>query len=220
MAPIVGRDFRAGEDTPSAPRTVILSYATWQNRYGKRHDVLGQVVTLDGVSNVIIGVLPPDFHFAPAGSAEFWTPLCESSDPNNRGSHGLSSIARLNDRVTLEMASSEMSSIAQQLAKQYPDSDQGRGATVLPLTEVIVGSLRPILLLLLSGALLLLLIACVNVSGLMLVRSENRRHEIAVRGALGASRMRLIRQFVTEGVMLAAAGSSIGVCAAYGRSSG
>jgi predicted permease len=216
VTPIVGRDFRAEEDTPSAPRTVILSYTTWQNRYGKREDVLGQVVTLGGASYVIIGVLPPEFHFAPAGPAEFWTPLRESPDPNNRGNHGLFAIARLKDGVTLELASSEMSSIAQRLAKQYPDSDGGRGATVLPLTEVIVGSLRPILLLLLSGALLLLLIACVNVSGLMLVHSESRRHEIAVRGALGASRMRLIRQFVTEGVMLAAAASLIGVCATYG----
>ncbi|HEY2040989.1 MAG TPA: ABC transporter permease [Edaphobacter sp.] len=216
VAPLLGRDFRAGEDTPSAPRTVILSYGTWQNRYGKRQDVLGQVVTLGGEPNVIIGVLPPEFYFSPAGPAEFWTPLRESSDPNNRGNHGLSGIARLKDGVTPEMASSEMSSIAQQLAKQYPDSDEGRGATVLPLTEVMVGNLRTILLLLLSGALLLLLIACVNVSGLLLVRSENRRHEIAVRGALGASSIRLVRQFVTEGVLLAAAGSLLGVCAAYG----
>jgi predicted permease len=114
------------------------------------------------------------------------------------------------------MASLEMSSIAQQLAKQYPDSDDGRGATVVPLTEVIVGNLRPILLLLLCGAALLLLIACVNVSGLLLVRSENRRHETAVRGALGASRLRLVRQFLTEGVMLAAAGSLLGICGGYG----
>jgi macrolide transport system ATP-binding/permease protein len=102
-----------------------------------------------------------------------------------------------------------MSSITQQLAKQYPDSDEGRGATVVPLTAVVVGNLLPILLLLLCGAVLLLLITCVNVSGLLLVRSENRRHEIAVRGALGASRLWLIRQFVTEGVMLSAGGASL-----------
>jgi len=216
VSPVMGRDFHDGEDTPSAPRTVILSYATWQNRYGARQDVLGQSVTMEGVPYVVVGVLPQEFHFASAGPAEFWTPLHASSDPNGRGEHGLLAIALLKDGVTLELAASEMRSIAERLAKQYPDSNDGRGATVLPLTEVIIGNLRPILLLLLSGAVLLLLIACVNVSGLMLVRSENRRHEIAVRGALGASRMRLIRQFVTEGVILAAAGSLIGVCAAYG----
>jgi predicted permease len=212
----MGRDFRDGEDVSSAPRTVILSYAAWQNRYGGREDVLGHAITLEGVSYVVIGVLPQSFHFAPAGPVEFWTPLHISSDPNGRGEHGLSGIARLKDGVTLESAVSDMRSIAQQLAKQYPDADDGRGATVLPLTEVIVGNLRPILLLVLSGAILLLLIACVNVSGLMLIRSENRRHEVAVRGALGASRMRLIRQFVTEGIMLAATGNLIGVGAAYG----
>jgi macrolide transport system ATP-binding/permease protein len=216
VAPVLGRDFHDGEDTPSAPRTVILSYATWQNRYGGRANVLGRSVTLEGVPYVIVGVLPQEFYLAPAGPAEFWTALHMSSDPNGRGEHGLFAMACLKDGVTPASAASEMSSIAQQLAKQYPDADDGRGATVLPLTDVIVGDLRPILLLLLSGAVLLLLIACVNVSGLMLVRSENRRHEIAVRGALGASRMRLIRQFVTEGVMLAAAGSLVGVAAAYG----
>lgn len=216
VAPMMGRDFHDGEDVPSAPRTVILSYAAWQNRYGGRPDALGKVVTLEGVPYVIVGVLPQEFHFAPTRSAEFWTALHASSDPNGRGEHGLLAVARLKDGVALETAASEMSSIAQQLAKQYPDADDGRGATVLPLTEVIVGDLRPILLLLLSGAVLLLMIACVNVSGLMLVRSENRRHEIAVRGALGASRMRLIRQFMTEGVMLAVAGSLVGVGAAYG----
>ncbi|NYF91650.1 ABC transporter permease [Tunturiibacter empetritectus] len=216
VAPIVGRDFGVGEDTPSAPRTVIVSYAAWQSRFGKRQDLLGQTVTLNGEPSVIIGVLPQDFHFALTGQTEFWTALSESSDPKNRGNHGLSAIARLKDGITWEAASSDMRSIAQQLAKQYPDSDEGRGATVLPLTEVLVGSLRPVLLLLLCGAVLLLLIACVNVSGLLLVRSENRRHEIAIRGALGASRMRLLRQFVTEGVMLAATGSLLGVCAACG----
>jgi len=215
VTPILGRDFHDREDTPSAPRTVMLSYAAWQNRYGEREDVLGQAVTLEGVPYVIIGVLPQDFHFAPAGPSEFWTSLHESSDPNLRGDHGLWAIARLKDGITLQTASADMSSIAQRLARQYPDSDDGRGASVLLLSEVIVGHLRPILLLLLSGAVLLLMIACVNVSGLMLVRSENRRHEIAVRGALGASRMRLIRQFVTEAVLLAAAGTAMGAGAAY-----
>lgn len=216
VAPVLGRDFRDGEDTPAAARTAILSYAAWQNRYGGRIDVLGQAIALEGVPYTVVGVLPQGFHFAPAATAEFWTALHGSSDPNGRGEHGLWAIARLKDGVTAETASSDMALIARQLANQYPDFDGGRSATVIPLAEMIVGNLRPILLLLLSGAILLLLIACVNVSGLMLVRSENRRHEMALRSALGASRARLVQQLVTEGVMLAAAASLIGAGAAYG----
>ena len=214
ITPALGRDFRFGEDLASAPRTVILSYAAWQSRFGGRPDALGQVVTLDGVPNLIIGVLPQDFYFAPDGAAEFWRTLHISSS-SDRGDHGLLAIGRLKDGVSLETAQADMSSIAHQLAKQYPDADEGRGATVTSLTEAIVGNLRPILLLLLSGAALLLLIACVNVSSLLLVRTESRRREIAVRGALGASQARLIRQFVTEGLALVAAGTLIGVIAAY-----
>jgi len=216
VAPILGRDFRAGEDSSGAAGVALLSYAAWQSRYGGRQDVVGQTVTLNGASNVIVGVLPQGFHFAPVGPAEFWTALRESTDANGRGEHGLLAIAQLKDGVSLGTAAADIGSIAKQLAKQYPDADGGRGATVLPLTEVIVGNLRPILLLLLSGAALLLLIACVNVSSLLLVRSETRQREIAVRGALGASYARLIRQFATEGLMLAGAGTIVGVSAAYG----
>ncbi|MGB6934626.1 MAG: ABC transporter permease [Acidobacteriaceae bacterium] len=216
VAPILGRDFRIGEDSLSAPPVVLLSYAAWQRRYGGRRDAVGKTVALDGTSNMIVGVLPRGFDFAPVGPAEFWTTLRESTNADGRGEHGLLAIARLKDGVSPETAAADISSIAQQLAKQYPDADGGRGATVLPLTEVIVGNLRPILLLLLSGAALLLLIACVNVSSLLLVRSETRQREIAIRGALGVSYARLIRQFMTEGLALAGAGSIIGVGAAYG----
>src|ERR1700761_7615004 len=215
VAPVLGRDFRRGEDLAGSAHLVMLSYATWQNRYGGRQDVVVQSVTLGNLSYTIIGVLPRGFHFAPVGPAEFWTTLQMSPDPNGRGEHGIAGIARLKDGVSLATRAAAMGSIAQQLARQYPDADEGRGATVLSLTEVIVGDLRSILLLLWAGSALLLLIACVNVSSLLLVRSESRRAEISLRMAVGASAGRLIRQFVTEGLTLVAFASAIGMSASY-----
>ncbi|MFL6464196.1 MAG: FtsX-like permease family protein, partial [Bryobacteraceae bacterium] len=124
-------------------------------------------------------------------------------------------MARLKDGVSIQTALANMKSIAQQLEKQYPDSNRGQGASVISLTEVIVGDIRPILLALLGGAVLLLLIASVNVASLLLVRSESRRREIAVRNALGASATRLISQFVTEGLVLVVTGSVLGLMSAY-----
>ena len=215
VTPVLGRDFSPGEDLPSAARTVMLSYATWQRRYGGRRDVLGQVATLDGAPNIIIGVLPRDFHFAPTGRAEFWTALHASSECDLRRScHGLYGVGRLMDGVSFQTALSNFQSIAKELEKQYPDSNRDQGAALAPLTEVIVGNIRPILMVLLSGAGLLLLIATVNVSALLLVRSESRKREIAVRTALGASSGRLICQFVTEAFVLVAAGSVLGLASA------
>ena len=216
VAPVLGRDFYAGEDLPAAPRTVILSYAAWQNRYGGKEDVLGQTITLDGTPNTIVGVLPQEFHFAPAEPAEFWTALNATGGCEKRRScHNLYGVARLKAGISLPTALSEMASIAKQLEEQYPDSNRDQGAAVTPLTDVIVGDIRPILLVLLSGAGLLLLIASANVASLLLVRSESRKREIAVRSALGASRGRLVRQFVTEGLVLVAAGSTLGLVSAW-----
>jgi macrolide transport system ATP-binding/permease protein len=214
IAPIVGRDFRAGEDESGAARTVLLSYDSWQKRFGGRRDVVGQTVTLENQPNTIIGVLPANFHFAPIGSAEFWTPL-HNSKSEDRGEHGLSAIARLKDGTTLQAATAELQLIAGQLAKQYPDADEGRGATVISLSDFIVGNVRPIMLVLMSGTALLLLIAWVNVASLLLVRAEVRKRELALRGALGASRFRLGRQFVTEAFMLVALGSGLGFGSAW-----
>jgi macrolide transport system ATP-binding/permease protein len=214
VAPVLGRDFATGEDKPSAARTVILSYATWQTRYGKRADVIGQTVMLDGNPNTIVGVLPRDFHFAPAEPAEFWT--AEHDESDCRGCHWLFGLARLKDGVTLQMAAANITAIAKQLEAQYPDSNNSQGAGVEALPDVIVGDIRPIILMLLSGAGLLLLIASVNVASLLLVRTQSRKREIAVRGALGASRRRLLRQFVTEGLVLSASATAIGLAAADG----
>ena len=216
VVPVLGRDFHTDEDSASSAGAVLLSYAAFQKRYGGGPDVLGKTVTLDGIPHTIIGVLPPDYHFAPADPSEFWTTLSPSGGcEKNRGCHDYYGIARLEDGVTFAFAFADIKAIAQQLEKQYPDANGSRGAFMLPLTEVIVGDIRPVLLVLLSGAGLLLLIACVNVASLLMVRSESRRREIAVRGALGASRARLVRQFVTEGLLLSLSGSALGVaCAA------
>ena len=209
--PVIGRDFRYGEDRPEAQRTTLLSYSAWQKRYGGNPNVLGQTVVLDNDPYVIIGVLPREFSFAPAEPADFWAIV----KPNDcRGCHGLFGIARLKDGVSFATAFADIKTIAQQLEKQYPDSNRDQAANMLPLTDVIVGDIRPILIVLLSGAGLLLLIASINVASLLLVRSESRRREMAVRGALGASPKRLVRQFVTEGLLLAAIGGALGVVGA------
>ena len=214
VTPVLGRDFYAGEDLPSAPRAVILSYAVWQQRYGGKADILGRTVTLNGAPNTVIGVLPREFHFAPAEPAEFWAALHAASECDLRRScHSLLGVARLKDGVSVQTALANVTSIAQQLEKQYPEN-RGQGAGLIPLAEAISRNIRPILLLLLSGAGLLLLIASVNVASLLLVRSEGRKREIAVRSALGAGRGRLISQFVTEGLVLVVAGSALGLLSA------
>jgi macrolide transport system ATP-binding/permease protein len=215
VTPMLGRDFYAGEDSPGAPPTVMLSYATWQKRFGGNREVIGQTVTLNQAANTIIGVLPQNFQFAPTGGAEFWAPLhasaTSSSCEGRRSCHNLDGIGRLKEGASVQAALAEATTIARQLELQYPDTNQGQGASVMLLSEMIVGGVRPILLVLLGGAGLLLLIACLNVASLLLVRSESRKREMAVRSALGASRGRLILQFVTEGLVLIAGGTVLGM---------
>ena len=217
VTPVLGRDFHPGEDLPAAPRTTLLSYATWQQRYGGKPDVLGRTVILNGDPVIIIGVLPREFHFTPADPADFWTALHAASECDLRRScHSFSGIGRLKDGASVQAALANLQSIAHQLEKLYPGSNRDQAAGAMPLSETIVGKIRPILLVLLTGAVLLLAISSVNVASLLLVRSESRRREIAVRKALGASAARLISQFVTEGLVLVAAGSALGLAAAYG----
>src|SRR5215472_348526 len=159
--PILGRDFYDGEDDPKAARTVLLSYSTWQRRYGGNSKAMGQAVVLDGDTYTVIGVLPREFSFAPAEPADFWAVL---KPQTCRACHSLFGVARLRGGVTFDQAFADVKGIAQQLAKQYPDSNRDQVAYMLPLTEVIVGDIQPILLVLLSGAGLLLLIAGVNVA--------------------------------------------------------
>lgn len=216
VGPTLGRDFFAGEDLPQAPRTVILSYATWQKRFGGRADIVGQPLTLNELPHTIVGVLPQNFHFAPVEGAEFWTTLQPGGPCDSRRScHYLNGVARLKEGVSQEAALADVTRIAKDLEIQYPDSNRGQGATVAPLAEVIVGDVKSVLLLLLGGVGLLLVIACINVASLLLVRSETRRRELSVRRALGATKARLVRQFVIEGLVIVAVGSFIGLLTSH-----
>ena len=216
VSPLLGRDFLTGEDLPQAARTVILSYASWQKRFGGKQEIVGQRISLDETPYIVIGVLPQNFHFAPVEDPEFWTALNPIGGCfTRRGCHSLQGVARLKDGVSTEAALADVTRIAKDLEAQYPDSNRGQGATVAPLSEVIVGDVKPILLLLLGGVGLLLLIACINVASLLLVRSETRRRELAVRRALGATRARLIGQFVIEGLVIVALGGGAGLVASH-----
>jgi macrolide transport system ATP-binding/permease protein len=211
VAPFLGRDFAPGEDQPDARQTVILSYETWQQRFAANKAVLGEKVTLDGDPCLIIGVLPRGFHFAPVASAGFWAPLDWPREQDNRLGHPYYGVARLKPGFSPARAYADLTPIAQQIAMAFPHSNRDRSVTVIPLTDLIVGDIRPTLVALLCGAGLLSLIGFVNVSSLLLVRAESRRREIAVRGALGASRARLVRQFAVEGLLLASSGCVLGL---------
>src|SRR6202140_646250 len=153
VAPVLGRDFFSGEDQPGAQRIALLSYAAWQARYGGSRGVLGQTVVLDGAPNIIVGVLPREFYFPPVGGAEFWTSLHPAGDCDLRRScHGLLGVARLKDDASVQSALANVKAIAKQLETQYPNTNRDQGATVATLATVIVGDVRPILLVLLIGA--------------------------------------------------------------------
>ena len=215
VEPFLGRDFRPGEDQPSAQQTVLLNVENWQRRFAASKDVLGQTLTLDGVPSLIIGILPPGFHFAPVGAADYWMPLHWVPQGDIRTGHPYFGVGRLKQGISVAAAYADLSSIAQQIAVAYPRSNRDRSAVVIPLVDAIVGDIRPTLVALLAGAGLLSLVGFVNVSSLLLVRTENRRREIAVRSALGASRGRLIYQFAVEGYLLAGSGCCIGLLLAF-----
>ncbi len=216
VTPILGRLFTSADDTPAAPRTVVLPYLTWQRHFGGRADVTGQIVTLDDNTYTVIGVLPRDFQFAPR-AAELWVTIHDpGACERDRSCRPFSGLARLNDGVSIAAAQANTSAIAARLQKQYPQSNQGQGAIVVPFSDVITGDIRPMLLILFAGSALILLIACVNVASLLLVRAENRRREMAVRGALGASLARLTRQLVIDAALLVALSVSFGLAGAWG----
>lgn len=214
--PILGRDFYDGEDVASQSNTALLSYAAWQKRYGGSQDVLGQTVELNGTVTTIVGVLPKNFSFAPVGPAEFWLNIQTSNGcAKDRSCHNVFGLGRLKDGTSIASASSEIKAIAGQLEKQYPNTNRNRGATVTALSDTVIGDIRPVLLVLLGGSVLLLVIAGVNVASLVTIRSETRKREISVQKALGATPARLVRQFVTQGLLLALPGNLLGLAVAY-----
>ncbi len=219
VRPLIGRDFSTDEEGASAPPTVLISYAAWQRRFGGSRDVLGQTVTLqspwlgNAEPHVVIGVLPPDFHFPMAQYAEFWATIRRAQPCwGIRSCRSLEAIARLANGVSVQAASAEMTSVLEQLRREYPDHHRSQEvAKLVPLRDVMLGDVGRVLIMLLAGSLLLLVIACTNVTSLVLARTDSRAREIAVRSALGASSPRLVLQFATEALVLATTAAALGV---------
>jgi putative ABC transport system permease protein len=213
--PLLGRLFAVGEDEKGADHEVILSYRLWQRRFNGDPKVLGMPIHLNGESFTVIGVMPADFQFAPfwATHAELWAPLAFGDRIHERGGNSLRIFARLKRGVALAEARAEIATITARLEHQYPGTN--RDVAVTPLKENVVGKIEAPLLMVVCAVGFVLLIACANVAHMLLARTSDRQREIAVRTALGAGRMRVIAQFFTENLMLAAVGSSAGLLLAF-----
>jgi putative ABC transport system permease protein len=211
--PKVGRAFDSGEDQAGKNHVAVLSNGFWQRHFGGRPDALGQTIELNEEPYSVIGVMPAWFNF-PA-TTDIWVPMdMAPKELGSRGSHSFRAIGRLKPSVTFGQAQAELSAIAKQLGKQYPDSNEHTGAVVVSLKEQLTGDSRPSLLILLGAVALVLLVACANVANLMLARATDRQREIAVRAAMGAGPWRLARQLLTESIMLSFAGAVLGLLGA------
>jgi putative ABC transport system permease protein len=209
--PVIGRTFSPDEEVPGQDRVVVLGYGLWQRLFGGHEDILGQEVSLSDVKRTVIGVMPPSFKFPHRDADEFWVPLApDSNRRSSRYGFGYYVVGRLKRDVTLGQAKADMSAIAAHLVEQFPDLE-GYGVNLVPLHQQIVRKVEPALLLLLGTVAFVLLIACANVANLLLARAATREREIAIRTALGAGRIRLIRQLLTESLLIALLGGAAGL---------
>jgi putative ABC transport system permease protein len=211
VRPILGRTFNDDENQPGHNKVAVLSYGLWQQRFGGDRRVLGRRITLDGMPIEVVGIMPKDFAY-PAGRV-IWTPLeyTEQFTTSQRGAWYLSAVGRVKTGIPIEQATAEIQTIGKQLAKQYPDMNEGLGFTAISLHEAMVGDIRQAVFVLLGAVGFVLLIACTNVANLLLARAATRETEMAVRSALGAGRGRLVRQLLTESAILGAAGGALGL---------
>src|SRR6188474_645391 len=215
---MLGRTFVAEEGVPGADKVAILSRAFWERHFGGSASAIGRKIQLDAVPYTVVGIMPAEFDFPPSGNVDVWTPL--SFDPNDghgrsRKARSLNVVGRLADGVSFEQAQRNMTLVASRLATTYPDSNAGWGARLVAAQEQLVTTVRPALLMISAAVVFLLLIVCANVANLILARLSSRSGEIAVRAALGAGRMQLVRQVMAESFVLSAIGGALGLCVAW-----
>ncbi len=208
VLPQLGRAFVAGDDRPGAAPVAMVTDSFWRSHFSGDPSIVGQSITLDGVDHAVVGVLPPDFRL---WTAEVWVAGFEPGQATSRVAHSLGAIGRLRAGTSLERARADLDTVAQRLEAAYPDSNRGWRFRLEPLQEAWLGVYRAPLLVLLAAAGLLLLIACANLANLVLQRSLGRGREVAIRVAVGGSRLRIARQFLTENVLLALLGGLVGL---------
>ena len=211
--PLIGRALLPEDEQPGAPAVALLSHALWQSRFGGDRGAVGRTVTLDGLPVTVVGVMPPGLRLT--GDTQIWRPFVPDAVDRERGAHRLGVVGRLAPGVSLERARADVRAIARRLELQYPEHNAKRGATLEPLRDALVGDTRAALLVLLGAVALVLLIGCANLASLFLARAAGREREIAVRTALGAGRGRLVRQWMTESLLLTLAGGAAGLAVAW-----